>query len=151
MGDINGTVWGGGGGQSRVNPLAIWQRGRNLGLQSKAGKTPGTMRLVPDASQQAAANKLTVCGQKQVLTGTSFMAPWMVGLVARLIEANGGKRIGLAPLLTALYENVDKVVLDVTTGNNGTWLATPGWDGPSGLGAIVNVTELAKALKLPVT
>jgi kumamolisin len=96
-------------------------------------------RGVPDVS--AVADPLTgyrirVDGQDTVIGGTSAVAPLWAALVARLAQSTG-KPLGL--LQPRLYDAVPAGQVadgfrDITTGDNGAYRATAGWDACTGLG-----------------
>jgi kumamolisin len=75
--------------------------------------------------------------------GTSAVAPLWAGLIA-LINQQLGRNVGfLNPLLYPLGE---MPFYDVTSGNNGSFSAGPGWDPCTGLGA-PNGQQLLQALQ----
>ncbi|GAA2066732.1 S53 family peptidase [Leifsonia soli] len=141
----NGTGGGAtGGGVSAVFPLPSWQAG--VGVPSGADGTDagGTRngaggRGVPDVSAVAdpqTGYRIRVDGQDTVIGGTSAVAPLWAALVARLAQSTGTP-LGL--LQPRLYDAVPAGQVadgfrDITTGDNGAYRATAGWDACTGLG-----------------
>jgi kumamolisin len=138
------TVWndgssGGatGGGVSAYFPLPSWQATAGV---PKASSSAGG-RGVPDVSANAdpaTGYQIQVDGQAAVVGGTSAVAPLWAALIACLAQANGGGRLGL--IQAVAYAGVQSGVAqpgfnDVTSGNNGSYSAGPGWDACTGLGS----------------
>jgi kumamolisin len=123
----------GGGGVSGVFPLPAWQDGLELTLTS-GGKQPLTMRGVPDVSgdaDPATGYDVRIDGTNTVIGGTSAVAPLWAALIAR-INAAKGRPVGfLNPQLYAMSSALN----DITSGNNGSFAASPGWDACTGLGS----------------
>lgn len=131
-----------GGGVSRSFALPDYQ------AKAKVPKNPDTGfvgRGVPDvagdADPETGYNTL-VDGQKQVIGGTSAVAPLMAGLVAIL---NQQLETQLGFLNPDLYQAASSF-RDITSGNNGHFDAGPGWDACSGLGSPMG-TALLTALQ----
>ncbi|OMH26667.1 peptidase S53 [Tersicoccus phoenicis] len=130
------TVWNEGpnsatgGGFSDAFPLPDWQRSAVSGQPAAAG------RGVPDVSAVAdpqTGYRVRVDGQDMVIGGTSAVAPLWAALVARLRQL-GGAPLGL--LQPRLYQAaVAATFHDITSGNNGSFSAGPGWDPCTGLGS----------------
>jgi len=133
----------GGGGVSDQFPLPSWQA--NAGVPPQAGGSSGgtggsSGRGVPDVAGNAdptTGYQIYSGGKAQVVGGTSAVAPLWAALVSRLAEATG-QRFGL--IQPALYAGVTPGASgpgfhDITSGNNGTYPAGPGWDACSGLGS----------------
>ncbi len=79
--------------------------------------------------------------------GTSAVAPLWAGLIA-LLNQKRGKAVGyLNPFLYQNYQQLaqNKALRDVTSGNNGSYTANPGWDAYAGLGT-PDGTQLLQAL-----
>ncbi len=136
------TVWnngsGGGatgGGVSTVFALPTWQSTVTVPAPTSAAGGRG----VPDVAAVADPStgyQVLVDGQHRVYGGTSAVAPLWAALVARLAQATG-TRFGL--LQPALYAGATTKssgdgFRDVTSGDNGNFTATPGWDACTGLG-----------------
>jgi pseudomonalisin/xanthomonalisin len=98
----------------------------------------------------ATAAAVWVNGQKEGIGGTSLSSPLMLGGWARL-ESSHHNRLGLAAIgLYRLYDKVNPAVApgvpnpdpapvpgftDIVAGGNGHFVATPGYDEVTGLGA----------------
>jgi kumamolisin len=146
----NETVWndgaqGGasGGGVSSVFPLPSWQDGLNVTLASGGSQTL-TMRGVPDVSGDAdpeTGYDVRIDGTDTVIGGTSAVAPLWAGLVARINAAKGSPVGFINPQLYAAPSALN----DITSGNNGSFDASPGWDACTGLGS-PDGTKVAAAL-----
>lgn len=132
---VSETVWnngaqGGatGGGLSAVFPIPVWQKGVGV---------PGAMRGVPDIAAVADPETgyvIIVNGQTMVVGGTSAVAPLWAALTA-VLNQGLKKRIGfLNPLLYKSHPYDHKLLRDVTSGNNGTFIAKKGYDCCTGLG-----------------
>jgi kumamolisin len=139
---ITETVWndgpsGGatGGGVSDVFGVPSWQLA--AGVPAPGGRAG---RGVPDVAGDAdpqTGYQVLVRGQRQVVGGTSAVAPLWAALIARLAQA-AGRRFGL--IQPALYAGVAPGAgaagfRDITAGNNGSYPAGPGWDACTGLGS----------------
>ncbi len=135
------TVWnngaqGGatGGGVSDVFPRPPWQG--TAGVPAK----PGGGRGVPDVAANAdpqTGYQVLVDGARLVYGGTSAVAPLWAALIARLAQATGAP-FGL--LASRLYAGTSAGQAaagfhDVTSGDNGSFTAGPGWDACTGLGS----------------
>lgn len=130
-----------GGGVSTVFPLPTWQA--NAGVP-KAGSFAG--RGVPDVSgdaDPATGYIVRVDGQSMVIGGTSAVAPLWAGLIAL---ANGQNKTSAGFLQPIIYSGKAKSAFrDITSGDNGSFKASPGWDACTGLGS-PNGTALVKLL-----
>jgi kumamolisin len=117
---------GSGGGYSKVFDKPAWQKERPESELKDSMKK----RAVPDVS--GVANPLNGhVIQDQLVGGTSAVAPFWAGLVAR-INQKLPKPVGyLNPLL---YKVRDEAFRDITDGTNGAWMAKLGWDACTGLG-----------------
>jgi kumamolisin len=132
---------GTGGGVSRFFALPSYQQ--NAGVPPAADPPGPVMRGVPDVAGDAAP----ASGYRIICDGTSFpdpsegippvggtsaVAPLWAGLLAR-INQGLGKPVGfINPLLYAAPE--DGTFRDITSGNNGDYKASKGWDACTGLG-----------------
>ena len=124
-----------GGGISDFFPLPSWQNG--AGVPPSANPNQNVGRGVPDVSGDADPTTgyvTRVDGQSGVIGGTSAVAPLWAGLIA-LINESIGKSAGFINPLP--YQNASTAAdfNDVTSGNNGTYPAGPGWDACTGLGS----------------
>jgi pseudomonalisin len=122
----NETVWAGtGGSPSLVEPKPSWQT-----------TVSGTKRGVPDIAFDADPNSgsiIIVNGANAQYGGTSLSSPLFVGLWARALAGKGSLGFA-APHLYALPSNVYH---DVTSGSNGGFSATAGWDYTTGFGSFI--------------
>ncbi len=124
-----------GGGFSVLFPLPSWQ--------SSAGVS-GTGRGVPDVAGDASPESgynILVDGEKQVVGGTSAVAPLWAALIAMINQMKGGPVGFVNPTLYGVAGDFH----DITSGNNGAYSAEPGWDACTGLGS-PNGAEIAGAL-----
>ena len=124
-----------GGGVSTLFPIPSYQN---------PAVVPGkTMRGIPDVSGVADPETgilIIANGQQQVVGGTSGVAPFWAGLYCVLSQA-AGKNLGfLNPILYPLGEAGFR---DITSGNNGTYVAQAGWDCCTGLGSPLGAQLLA--------
>lgn len=120
-----------GGGQSKVFPKPAYQ--------SKI--TMSNMRMVPDVAMDAdppTGVNFMIFGQLQPIGGTSVVAPFMTGYLARI-----GCKTWPHPILYSVPRA--ECFHDIVSGNNGGQTAGVGYDECSGLGSI-NGTPLAKYL-----
>jgi hypothetical protein len=134
------SAWSdGGGGISVEEAQPSYQVG-------KVNGTSTTHRTVPDVSMDADPNTGVYVldsfdgGYLQV-GGTSLATPMWAGLIA---IANQGRSLldesslnGLTQTLPTLYDLPSTDFHDITTGSNGTYSATPGYDLVTGLGTPV--------------
>ena len=110
---------------------------------------PGTGRGVPDVAGNAdpqTGYQVLVDGTQTVIGGTSAVAPLWAALVARLAQATGGLLHGFADTLYAGASAGTSPAgfRDVTSGNNGSFAAGPGWDACTGLGSPDGTALLAR-------
>lgn len=127
------SAWpGSGGGASVLFARPSWQTG--------PGVPGGTMRLVPDVSAAADPNTgalVILHGKDNQIGGTSWSAPVWAGICALLNEARtaAGKPAHgyLAPLLYPLAGT--NCFRDITSGTNGAYQASAGYDQVTGLGS----------------
>lgn len=133
-GKITGeTVWndgaqGGatGGGFSQVFARPTWQTASG----SQSGR--GMPDVCGDADPETGYNIL-VDGQRQVIGGTSAVAPLWAGLIV-LLNQKLNRRLGFVnPTLYRLNES--QTFNEITSGNNGAYSAGPGWNPCCGLGS----------------
>jgi kumamolisin len=141
------TVWNnnngnaGGGGVSVVFPVPSYQSSLTL---------PGgsTGRGVPDVAAHAdfeLGYSINVGGEYKSLAGTSAATPLWAALIARINEALGHNVGFVNPALYALPSGSTSFN-DITSGSNGAYSATSGWDACTGLGS-PNGAALLAALK----
>ena len=134
------VVWNGsGGGVSATFALPTWQSGLKDTPTSGSAATLAK-RGVPDVCGNADPNTgyiIDVNGQSQVVGGTSAVAPLWAALTS-ITNAAHNTRLGL--INPQLYATTSQL-RDITSGNNGGFQATTGWDACSGLGS-PNTTAL---------
>jgi kumamolisin len=138
--ELAGNEGATGGGVSDFFPLPTWQAGANV----PAPTTAGGGRGVPDVSGDADPSTgytIRVDGSDMVIGGTSAVAPLWAGLIA-LANAQNGKSAGF--LQPAIYAAKAKSAFnDITSGNNGSFVAGPGWDACTGLGSPIGAKLIA--------
>jgi kumamolisin len=121
-----------GGGVSNVFPLPSWQAKANVPKPENSAGGRG----VPDVcgnADPATGYDIRVDGQDLVIGGTSAVAPLWAGLIAVANKQNK-KTAGL--LQPQIYAAKAKSAFrDITSGNNGSFKAGPGWDACTGLGS----------------
>ena len=130
------TAWGGsGGGITRDFTRPSWQTG-----SSDIGKYRGVPDVAWDADP-ASGVPVYLQGQWQVVGGTSLGAPcWAAvwALASQYHRQRTGKDLGYAnPLIYRLAggPGYQHIFHDVTSGDNGTYEAGPGWDAVTGWGS----------------
>ena len=123
------VVWSGGGGSpSLIEPKPGWQN----------AVVSGSYRGVPDIAFDADPNSgavVIVNGSSQQWGGTSLASPLFVGSWARIQSANNA-RLGFPA--TWIYSHGAQntpAFQDVTSGSNGGYSATAGWDYTTGFGS----------------
>jgi pseudomonalisin/xanthomonalisin len=125
---LSEAAWSGsGGGASWFEALPSWQ----------ASSVSGRRRGVPDVAYDADPNSgaLIVYGSlKRQVGGTSLSAPLMTATLARAQSANGNSLGFAAPTVYSIAAQVPSAFHDITSGNNGGYSATVGWDKTTGLG-----------------
>jgi kumamolisin len=136
---VSENTWdGSGGGVSGVFDRPVWQVG--------TGVPAGTKRLVPDVASAADPDtgSLVILGGAEVqFGGTSWSSPMWAGFGAMINEARKNAAIGPMGLLgPRIYPLLGTVAFrDITSGNNGAYSATTGYDLTTGLG-VPNVAAL---------
>jgi kumamolisin len=125
-----------GGGFSTTFAAPTWQ----TGVKGFSGTMRGVPDVAGDASPESGYNIL-VDGQQEVVGGTSAVAPLWAALIT-LINQMKGTPVGFVN--AALYGDASDFH-DITSGNNGSFSAGPGWDACTGLGS-PNGQEIAGAL-----
>jgi kumamolisin len=135
----------GGGGVSDVFALPAWQAG--AGVPTAPSGTAG--RGVPDVAgnaDPATGYQVLVDGKQMVVGGTSAVAPLWAALICRMAQATGTS-FGLVQeaLYTGIQPGQDVPGFqDITSGNNGSYSAGPGWDACTGLGSPDGTALLAR-------
>jgi kumamolisin len=108
--------------------------------------TQASGRGVPDVCGDADPQTgyvIRVDGAEETIGGTSAVAPLWAGLIACLDEHLGAPLGFVQPLLYPLLGSSS--FHDITSGDNGSYAAGPGWDACTGLGS-PDGTALAAAL-----
>ena len=132
-----------GGGVSNVFPLPTWQAGANVPKPTTSSGGRGVPDVAGNADPATGYNVL-VDGQNLVIGGTSAVAPLWAGLIA-LANAQNGRSAGfLQPQIYAA--KAQSAFRDITSGNNGSFSAGPGWDACTGLGSPI-AAQLIPAVK----
>ncbi|GAC1414334.1 MAG: S53 family peptidase [Candidatus Velthaea sp.] len=127
-----------GGGISALNPKPPIQRAIDISgrgvpdIAGDADPTTGFQILVPAGPHGKSA--------LQLIGGTSAVAPLYAALAARL-EQNLGRPLG--DLQRAIYSAPPSDFNDITSGNNGSFKAAPGWDAVTGRGSVDGAALLA--------
>jgi kumamolisin len=132
-----------GGGVSELFALPTFQQSAKVPKAPNGFAGRGVPDVAGDADPETGYN-VVVDGQATVIGGTSAVAPLWAGLFA-LINQSLGTNVGYVnPLLYAA--KAEATFHDITSGNNGSYSAGPGWDACTGLGT-PNGTALLTALK----
>jgi sugar lactone lactonase YvrE len=140
------TVWNDksgstGGGSSAVYARPSWQTG--------VGVPAGSFRLVPDVAGPADTTYGALViqgGNSQTVGGTSWATPLWAGFAALINQSRASAGQGpLGALNPRLYPQLGTTAFhDITSGNNGTYSATVGYDRVTGLGS-PNVAALIQS------
>jgi len=128
-----------GGGVSTQVAKPDWQNGITL----PAGKTGRGVPDVAGDADPASGYAVRVDGQDTVIGGTSAVAPLWAALIARCNQSLGSP---LGDVHAAIYQIGTTAFHDVTSGNNGDFKASKGWDACTGWGS-PNGTKLLTALQ----
>jgi subtilase family serine protease len=132
------NVWlGAGGSPSSAEAAPSWQAGRTYG--TFAGQRGPDVAF--DANPSS-GELVLLQGNYYQIGGTSLAAPLAAGAWARILQGNPG--LGFAA--PHLYTLPASALHDVRAGNNGGYLAKPGWDWATGLGSF-DVGKAAAALQ----
>jgi kumamolisin len=131
-----------GGGVSADYPLPAYQ--------AAAGVPGGKKRGVPDVAGNADPNTGWLvsidAGSNAVIGGTSAVAPMWAAIAAYLAQSLG-KNVG--QIATLLYSLPAGCMRDITSGNNGTYIAKSGYDCCTGQGVPVVQKLLASLAPSP--
>ncbi len=137
------TAWtGSGGGNSSYFSRPAWQTG--------TGVPTGTKRCVPDVSLVASDTTYAYFyfqGKADGIAGTSWSAPTWAGFCALINQARANASMSSLGLLNpTIYPLIGtNNFRDITSGNNGNYLATTGYDRVTGIG-VPNVAVLLGTL-----
>lgn len=126
----------GGGGVSEYFALPSYQANANVPPSVNASHFRG--RGVPDVAGDADPStgyQILADGSNIVVGGTSAVAPLWAGLIARLNQGSGRPMGFLNPALYTTISASNGAFRDVTSGNNGSYNAGPGWDPCTGWGS----------------
>ena len=133
-----------GGGVSRLFALPEWQAAADV--PANADKSGKTGRGVPDVASLADPETpmwvLSPNGQLGGVGGTSASAPLWSALITLLNQLSGTPLGFCNP---QLYAHLKDSLVDIVSGNNGSYKAGPGWDACTGWGR-PNGTQLLQAL-----
>jgi kumamolisin len=126
-----------GGGVSNVFPLPTWQSNAKVPKPTNSAGGRGVPDVAGDADPSS-GYVIRVDGKTMVIGGTSAVAPLWAGLIAVANQQNG-KTAGL--LQPQIYAAKAKSGFrDITSGNNGSFNAGPGWDACTGLGSPITTS-----------
>ena len=132
------NVWlGAGGSPSSAETAQSWQAGLTYG--NFAGQRGPDVAF--DANPSS-GGLILIQGGYQQWGGTSLAAPIFAGAWARILQGNPS--LGFAA--PNLYTLPASALHDVRAGNNGGYIAKPGWDWATGLGSF-DVGKAAAALQ----
>jgi kumamolisin len=127
-----------GGGVSDVFALPTYQSSAKVPVNVDTGKAGrGVPDVAGDANPQTGYS-IRVDGADETVGGTSAVAPLWAGLVALLNQSLGAPLGYAQPRLYALLGST--AFHDITSGDNGSYAAAPGWDACTGLGSPVGST-----------
>ncbi len=129
-----------GGGVSAVFAKPTWQANANVPAPSGSAGGRGVPDVAGDADPSTGYS-VRVDGNNTVIGGTSAVAPLWAGLIAVANAQNGSSAGFLNPALYAANEGT--TFHDITSGNNGSFSAGPGWDACTGLGSPVGTAVTA--------
>jgi kumamolisin len=130
--DLSADEGATGGGVSEVFALPAFQQSANVPKAPNGFVGRGVPDVAGDADPESGYDVL-VDGDQTVIGGTSAVAPLWAGLLARINQSLGTSVGYLNPSLYAA--SVESTLHDITTGNNGSYSAGPGWDPCTGLGS----------------
>ena len=129
-----------GGGVSNVFALPTWQAKSNVPAPTVAAGGRGVPDVAGDADPETGYT-IRVDGSTGVIGGTSAVAPLWAGLIAVINQQTGTNAGFINPTIYAA--KAASSFNDITSGNNGSFSAGPGWDACTGLGS-PNATALIK-------
>ncbi len=137
----DGSTYGSGGGYSSYFTAPYWQM-----------SAAGSIRGVPDVAMIADPNtpvNMFVGGSKQFYGGTSLATPIWAGVIGIMDQYENRSLGNVAPILYQIYNNsaaYDSAFTQITSGSNGYYHASAGWNPVTGLGtprvsALMNYTS----------
>jgi kumamolisin len=121
-----------GGGVSEFFALPSFQQSASVPKAPNGFVGRGVPDVAGDADPETGYS-VVVDGQQTVIGGTSAVAPLWAGLLARINQSLGASVGYLNPLLYSA--KAESSLHDITSGNNGSYSAGPGWDPCTGLGS----------------
>ncbi|MGH9407586.1 MAG: S53 family peptidase [Terriglobia bacterium] len=144
-----------GGGISATFGLPSWQSAANVPPSVNPGNFKG--RGLPDVAGDAdplTGYQIEVDGSNIVVGGTSAVAPLWAGLIALFNQATARPLGYLNPPLYQQIAPAAGAFHDVTSGNNGSYQAAPGWDACTGWGspngaAMLGVLQKSTSARVP--
>jgi kumamolisin len=119
-----------GGGVSTLFTLPTWQAKSNVPAPTASAGGRGVPDVAGDADPTTGYT-IRVDGETQTIGGTSAVAPLWAGLIAVANATNGTN----AGFVNATLYGAASAFHDITSGNNGSFKAGPGWDACTGLGS----------------
>jgi hypothetical protein len=127
-----GADTGSGGGLSIYYDEPIWQTGAGVSNSSSNG-----MRQIPDVAGVASTPYYDIYadGRAEDFGGTSCPTPLWAATMALFDESLGTRQGNIDPTLYAVAASDSSVYHDITSGNNGVYFCTPGWDFVTGWGS----------------
>jgi kumamolisin len=121
-----------GGGVSDIFGKPSYQANAKVPAPTSSAGGRGVPDVAGDADP-ATGYDVRVDGQSSVIGGTSAVAPLWAGLLAL---ANAANKVSAGFANAALYAATEASTFhDITSGNNGAFSATAGWDACTGLGS----------------
>lgn len=129
-GILDGSSYGGGGGYSKYYSAPWWQRAPNFGSASR-----GTPDVSMDANKDTGMFVVSQAKDFKI-GGTSIGTPIWADVVSLMNQVSGHPLGFVSPLLYQISNTpaYAKSFFDITSGNNGYYNATKGWDAATGLG-----------------
>lgn len=135
------NVWlDAGGSPSSFEKAQSWQAPLTYGTYKGARGPDVAFDANPASGEMVTLGCSSTCVQEQI-GGTSLASPLFVGSWARILQSNPTAGFA-APNLYALPASA---IHDIRAGNNGQYIAKPGWDWATGLGSF-DVGRAAAAL-----
>jgi subtilase family serine protease len=126
------NVWlGAGGSPSSAEVAQSWQTGLTYGTYAGQRGPDVAFDANPASGELVLLNASTGTPEYGQIGGTSLAAPLFAGSWARILQSNPD--LGFAA--PNLYMLPAAALHDVRAGNNGGYVAKPGWDWASGLGS----------------
>jgi kumamolisin len=129
------VVWNSNGGSSGGGVSSVFAMPAYQALASVPG---GLNRGVPDISGNADPDtgyEVVVDGSPEVYGGTSCVAPLMAGLFARIASKLTSAQIRALLYQVGLPAGSETAFREITSGNNGVYVAAAGWNACCGLGS----------------